>query len=100
MGRQGFTLVELLVAVGIFMFGFTAVYNTFLFGARHGAPADSISMSAFASASISAEIRLFAGRDGDNVTAADYNGDGFAQNGAEANFSRYLDLPRVFYFRL
>ena len=55
------------------MFGFTAVYSMFLFGARQRALADTISMAAFASASISAEIRLFAGRDGNNRSANDYN---------------------------
>ena len=77
--RQGFTLVELLVAVGIFMFGFSAIYAMFLLGARQRVIADSISTAAYASSSISAEIRLQAGRESATInSAALYEGDGFA----------------------
>lgn len=88
--RRGFTLVELLVASGVFLFGFTAALGLFLIGTRARAQADGMLRLGIAASSLVEEIRLEAGREGTASPAApsgtttppfppsDYIGDGFA----------------------
>jgi len=88
--RRGFTLVELLVASGVFLFGFTAAMSLFLIGTRARGQADGMLRLSLSASSIVEEIRLEAGREGTRSPAApsgatvppfaplDYIGDGFA----------------------
>jgi prepilin-type N-terminal cleavage/methylation domain-containing protein len=84
--RRGFTLVELLVATGVFLFGFTAALGLFLVGTRARSQADGILRLSLAASSLVEEFRLEAGRElASGAPAADvpykpsaYVGDGFA----------------------
>lgn len=85
--RRGFTLVELLVATGVFLFGFTAAMSLFLLGTRARTQADGLLRLSLAASSIVEEIRLEAGReskadgtpaDGIPFAPETYVGDGFA----------------------
>lgn len=81
--RRGFTLVEMLVACGIFLFGFMAVYSMFLVGIRNRSLADATTRGATIASSVIAEIRLKATNEVGTVgspsawaTPSNYVGDG------------------------
>ena len=96
MRSRGFTLIEMLVATGVFLIGFTAAYTMFLAGTKARVQADGILRMSLAASSIVEEIRLEAGREkagtSRTVPAAttcppyppsDYVGCGFAAIGTE-----------------
>ena len=107
MHRRGFTLLELLVATGVFMFGFVAVYSMFLAGVRNRQLADTITRTSLAATSIIAEIRMHAGREGlvgnqGPHAPSMYTGDGLAYNGSEldgadAFYCRFDGQPGIWY---
>lgn len=85
MPRRGFTLVELLVACGVFLFGFTAAFAMFLAGTRARSQADGIIRLSLAASSLAEEFKLEAGRESLSTPGAPvpfppnaYIGDGFA----------------------
>ncbi|MEK7415291.1 MAG: prepilin-type N-terminal cleavage/methylation domain-containing protein [Planctomycetota bacterium] len=114
MRNRGFTLVEMLVATGVFLIGFTAAYAMFATAASFRVQADGILRLSLVAASIIEEIRLEAGResnpDGTPATGipfapSTYVGDGFA-NVASPNESdtdintvmyRYEPQPGIWY---
>ncbi len=79
--RGGFTLVELLVATGVFIIGFVAVYALFLSGLRFRKLADDLFKTATLASTLMTEVYLDSAH-GDNPAAAqpalpsDYNGCG------------------------
>jgi prepilin-type N-terminal cleavage/methylation domain-containing protein len=104
MNRRGFTLVEMLVATGIFVIGFTALYTMFLIGVRNRVQAEAITATSLVADAVVARLRSEAAI----VPAAApslYIGDGDADNGAEGAspcaaddlFFAYVDQPGVFY---
>jgi prepilin-type N-terminal cleavage/methylation domain-containing protein len=110
--RRGFTLLELLVAVGVFIVGFVSAYALFLTAVRNRAQAEAITRTSLAATSLLAEMRLVAGREeavknpgGGGAGAApvpprEYGGDGFAYNGQELTadgFVRYPDQAGIWY---
>ena len=113
MPRRGFTLIEMLVATGIFMFAFSAIYAMFLVGMRQRAQSEAITRSALASSSIIAEMRLRAGLETTPAAPEQYIGDGNAEDGGEFTpptlpntapemsdsdeFFAYHDQPGLFY---
>jgi len=78
--RDGFTLVEMLVATGVFVLGFVAVYSLFLSGMRFRKLADDTARTATLASTLLTEMYL----DSDGAPAAnagpatptDYNGSG------------------------
>ena len=91
MVRRGFTLVELLVATGVFVIGFAAVFSLFLSGMRFRKLADDTTMTATLASSLLTEIYLDSGRiptapsppppPGAGPAAPDeYDGDGFGHD--------------------
>lgn len=114
MVRRGFTLVELLVACGVFLFGFTTTFAMFLAGTRARAQADGILRLSLATSSLVEEFRLEAGREDLSVSGAtlpykpsDYVGDGFAAVVSDTNEAvmgvattplfRYRAQPGIWY---
>ena len=108
MARRGFTLLELLVAVGVFIVGFVSAYALFLAAVRNRAQAEAITRTSLAATSLLAEMRLVAGREGAVLNtpgrAPDlpsmYGGDGFAHNGLEDpkdGLVRYPDQTGIWY---
>lgn len=108
MTRRGFTLLELLVAVGVFIVGFVAAYGLFLTAVRNRAQAEAITRTSLAATSLLAEMRLVAGREGAVLRIpnrapdppASYGGDGFAHNGQEdvtEGLVRYPDQAGIWY---
>ncbi|HAT09093.1 MAG TPA: hypothetical protein DCS97_00495 [Planctomycetes bacterium] len=113
--RRGFTLVELLVATGVFLFGFTAALGLFLVGTRARSQADGILRLSLAASSLVEEFRLEAGREPSISTAApsgiktppfqplDYIGDGFAavvdgnDDPADPSLYPYKMQPGIWY---
>jgi prepilin-type N-terminal cleavage/methylation domain-containing protein len=77
--RHGFTLIEMLVATGVFVIGFVAVFGLFLAGVRFRKLSDDTVRCSLAASSLVNEIRIDAGKEGGVAHApADYVGDGFA----------------------
>lgn len=82
--RRGFTLVEMLVASAIFLFGFMTVYSMFLVGVHNRTLADATTRGATVASSVIAEIRLGATNEAASsattsawATPSNYIGDGF-----------------------
>ncbi|MFW5698783.1 MAG: type IV pilus modification PilV family protein, partial [Planctomycetota bacterium] len=102
MSRRGFSLLELLVATGLFLFGFSAVYALFLRGVHARHEAELSTRCSIAAGSLLAEIRLRAGRETTGTLPrepADYRGDGMADTPDTGidNLYPYLDQPGVWY---
>ncbi|MDA3959673.1 MAG: prepilin-type N-terminal cleavage/methylation domain-containing protein [Planctomycetota bacterium] len=107
--RRGFTLVEMLVATLVFMFGFVAVYGMFLIGLRNRAISDATTRCATVAQSVIAEMRLQATNEAPTAgyLPEDYLGDGKPDDGGEGQqysalgaadvFFAYGDQPGVFY---
>ncbi|MFM2090584.1 MAG: hypothetical protein RLZZ127_1073 [Planctomycetota bacterium] len=94
--RRGVTLIELLVATGIFITGFTAIAALFTAGTRLRAEADTLVRCSLAAESLVEDIRLDAigGR-----PPSDWLGDGFPATPAKAadRLHPYLASPGVWY---
>ncbi len=85
--RGGFTLLELLVATGVFIIGFTAAYGLFLSGMRYRHLAETTTRGALAASSLIHELRLDSGntsQPGTPATPEKYLGDGDPNDGPEA----------------
>lgn len=113
--RRGFTLIEMLVASGIFLFGFMAVYSMFLIGVRYRTQADATTRGATVASSIIAEIRLRATNESAEVAGStawaipsNYIGDGFPTTtlpgeqpttpwSPTATFFAHPDQPGMYY---
>ena len=93
---RGFTLVELLVAMGVFMIGIMGVFGLFLGGVRARDQAESLTRLSFGATSLIEELRLDAVAD---RPASDWLGDGYTANGREPidQLSPYPDVPGMFY---
>lgn len=78
--RRGVTLIELLVATGIFVTGCTAIVALFTAGTRLRSQADTLVRCSLAAESLIQDIRLDAKGD---VAPSLYVGDGFAANRRE-----------------
>lgn len=111
MRTRGFTLVEMLVATGVFMIGFTAAFTMFLAAGRARVQADGILRLTLVAASLIEEFRLEAGREGAGTSRTipaltacppypptDYVGDGFAKidSPAEVDPAAIGDLTPLF----
>lgn len=79
--QRGFTLIEMLVATGVFMLGFSAAYTLFLAGVRYRTQAAATQRLAFALTSLAAELTLSSGKHEGGAALADpgaYVGNGLA----------------------
>jgi prepilin-type N-terminal cleavage/methylation domain-containing protein len=77
--RRGFTLIEMLVATGVFLLGFSAAYMLFLAGVRYRTEAAATQRLAFALTSLTAELSLSSGEHAALITnPGDYEGNGLA----------------------
>jgi len=75
--RDGFTLVEMLVATGVFVLGFVAVYSLFLSGMRFRKLADDTARTATLASTLLTEMYLDSdGGSAGPASPADYNGSG------------------------
>lgn len=85
MRRRGITLVEMLVATGIFLLGFVGIFGLFLAGVKFRKQGDDLTRCSLAISSLTEEFRIDAGREGLGSPPApsEYVGDGFAANGPE-----------------
>jgi prepilin-type N-terminal cleavage/methylation domain-containing protein len=98
----GFTLVEMLVATGIFLFGFSAAYALFLIGMHYRQQAEAMTKTSLAANALIDEFRLASGLE-DNAPCqpSEYIGDGFARNGqtttGSQNLYPYASIPGVWY---
>lgn len=82
--RRGFTLIEMLVATGIFVIGCVAVFSLFIAAMRFRKQADDTIRLSVASTSLLERIRMTAGTEtGAPLKPERYVGDGFAGNGPE-----------------
>ena len=108
MRQRGFTLLEMLVAMTVFLLAFTSLYGLFLVGSRHRVKAEGITRTSLAASSLIAEFRLTMGsqakNDGTPFTPAAYNGDGFPvdvgsdpDRDSDELFSPYPDQPGIWY---
>lgn len=103
MNRRGFSLLELLVATGIFLFGFSAVYALFLRGVHARHEAELSTRCSIAAGSLLAEIRLRAGKETGvpllPCKPEEYLGDGLADTADNDpdQLYPYLDQPGVWY---
>lgn len=113
--RRGFTLVEMLVACGIFLFGFMTVYTMFLVGVRNRTLADATTRGATVASSIIAEVRLRATNEIASAATTsiwaipkNYVGDGYPDTSqaneygndpynANAAFYAHPDQPGTYY---
>lgn len=103
--RRGFTLIEMLVATGIFVIGCVAVFSLFIAAMRFRQQADATIRLSVASTSLLERIRLAAGTEPNRpAPPADYIGDGFASGGAEVTGQAMTeelfpapDAPTVWY---
>jgi len=106
--RDGFTLVEMLVATGVFVLGFVAVYSLFLSGMRFRKLADDTARTATLASTLLTEMYL----DSDGAPAAnagpalpaDYNGSGnptlpesTAVSGLSTPLYSYSGIPGTVY---
>lgn len=85
--QRGFTLIEMLVATGVFMLGFSAAYTLFLAGVRYRTQAAATQRLAFALTSLAAELTLSSGKHEGGAVLADpgaYVGNGLAIDPPEA----------------
>ena len=83
MRQRGFTLIEMLVATGVFMLGFSAAYTLFLAGVRYRTQASTNQRLAFALTSLAAELELSSGKLNTTGDPSEYVGNGLAVDGAE-----------------
>lgn len=83
-GRRGITLIEMLVATGVFMLGFVGALSLFTAGVSYRKQSDDLTRTSLALTSLIEEIRIDAGRElGGPLPPLDYIGNGFAADGAE-----------------
>jgi prepilin-type N-terminal cleavage/methylation domain-containing protein len=78
--RQGFTLVELLVATGVFMIGFTAAFSLFLAAMRYRTLADDTIRLSLAASSLVEELSIGQAGNGTPLPPSDYVGGGKLPN--------------------
>jgi type II secretory pathway pseudopilin PulG len=76
--RGGFSLIELLVATGVFLVGFVAVFGLFLAGMRFRKLAEDTTRASLAASSLIAEFQIDAGSEAIiPCQPSQYVGDGF-----------------------
>ncbi|GDY12925.1 hypothetical protein LBMAG53_18030 [Planctomycetota bacterium] len=97
-----FTLLEMLVATGIFMFGFAAAYSLFLVGMRARQEAESLTRASLAANALLDEFKLSSGLEtGAPMVPEKYQGDGFAEDPLVNNLTDklypYKPLPNTWY---
>lgn len=101
-----FTLLEMLVATGIFMFGFAAAYSLFLVGMHARQEAESLTRASLAANALLDEFKLSSGLEvGAPMVPNAYLGDGFAEELTGANPTTnqpdtlypYKPLPNTWY---
>lgn len=96
--RQGFTLVEMLIATGIFLIGFVSVYSLFLTGVQFRRRSENTSRGAVAASSILATIRYYSSLDNTLHNPALFEGDGDpATPDVPDMFHAYPDQPGMFF---
>ncbi len=104
--RRGFTLVELLVATGVFALGFTAVFTLFLKGMWFRQQADNLTRASLAASSLLDEFRLDTGLDANGGMPRkpeEYLGTGFAPMpapgtpGTADRLYPYTAMPGIWY---
>ncbi len=104
--RRGFTLVELLVATGVFALGFTAVFTLFLKGMWFRQQADNLTKASLAASSLLDEFRLDTGLDANGGMPREpreYIGTGFAPMpapgtlGSAERLYLYTAMPGIWY---
>jgi hypothetical protein len=82
--RRAITLIEMLVASGVFLLGFVGALSLFTAGVSFRKQSDDLTRSSLALTSLVEELRIDAGREaGGPWPPAHYVGDGFAANGPE-----------------
>ena len=99
LNRQGFTLLEMLIAAGIFLFGFMAVYSLVLIGAESRQKAESITRTAVAADALLEDWRLrFSVSDYRSKEPIGFVGDGNPLDGAEGgSFHTSPEHPGVLF---
>lgn len=97
--RRGFTLIEMLVASGVFLVGFVSIYALFLRGAHDRARGEAITRTSLALASLSVELRLAIADENTVAAPSAHVGDGLAGNGTESGGELYRvdGVPGVWY---
>lgn len=84
MHRRGITLIEMLVATGVFLVGFVGALSLFTAGVSYRKQSDDLTRTSLALSSLIEEIRINAGREPSGPMAPSaYIGDGFAEPPAE-----------------
>ena len=93
-----FTLLEMLVATGIFMFGFAAAYSLFLVGMHARQEAESLTRASLAANALLDEFKLSSGLETNApVIPNAYLGDGFAEELPGANPATATNQPDTLY---
>lgn len=101
--RRAFTLLELLVATGVFVVGFVAVFSLFLAGMRFRKLADDTTRGALAASSLVHEIRIDSGTEDiggagtDAYEPGDYIGNGLAGTANPVAGSPYVVMADELY---
>ena len=100
--RSGFTLVELLVATGVFMIGFAAAFGLFLAAVRYRTLADDTTRLSLAASSIVEEMAIGNGIvPGASKPPGAYLGSGdlptIVNAGTALNFYAYPGVPGTWY---
>jgi Tfp pilus assembly protein PilV len=81
MQRRGITLIEMLVATGIFLVGFMGVFGLFLTGVKFRKESEDLVRCSAALSSLVEEFRIDAGREGlGALPPSEFLGDGFAED--------------------
>ncbi len=99
--RGAFTLVELLVATGVFIIGFVAVYSLFLSGLRFRKLSDDLFKTATLASTLMTEVYLdslhgdHAGQAGPPAAPSDYDGSGDPRHAEAATNIAYANPPMV-----
>ncbi len=100
-GRRGITLIEMLVATGVFMLGFVGALSLFTAGVSYRKQSDDLTRTSLALTSLIEEIRIDAGREvGGPFPPLDYIGNGFAADGPEdedGTLFAYRMQPNIWY---
>jgi prepilin-type N-terminal cleavage/methylation domain-containing protein len=97
--QSGFTLIEMLIATGIFLVGFVSVYSMFLAGSAAGKRSDALTQTTLATTSLIETLRLRAGSEpGGPYAPSAYNGDGDpTTDDTEGHFVPFPDQPQIWY---